>query len=87
MDNTEQINWGDFINYRGTTVIPCWVNKIDDQAFCGCRDLKDVEIEDGVEMPTLSMNAPNLLQFTSLLRSGALALGRLPPVTAWKESP
>ena len=49
MDNTEQINWGDFINYRGTTVIPYWVNKIDDQAFCGCRDLKDVEIEDGVE--------------------------------------
>ena len=34
MDNTEQINWGDFINYRGTTVIPNWVNKIDDQAFC-----------------------------------------------------
>lgn len=49
MDNTEQIYWGDFINCRGTTIIPGWVKEIDYQAFCGCRDLKDVEIEDGVE--------------------------------------
>ena len=43
------MDWTEFINYTGTTVIPEYVKEIAPEAYRECSDLTDVEISDGIE--------------------------------------